>query len=162
KLQLAQALREDWEWAWEEHQTPGGYSPDPVSTGRRALAGLALTMLCLDAKARGDSVWPGRAYQRFKDAGNMTDRLAALSALVECDSELAPPAITRMHELFAGDELVIDKWFALQARAPEPVGHGAGRGLQRVKALMQHPEFSMKNPNRARSLVFTFAMQNPA
>jgi aminopeptidase N len=162
KLQMAQALREDWEWAWEHHQVKGGYSPDPVSSGKRALANLALAMLCLDAKARGDGVVPGRAYQRFKDATNMTDRLGALSALLNADCELAQPALERFHALFKGEDLVIDKWFALQAAAPEPVGAGSGRSLQRVKALMQHPDFSMKNPNRARSLIFTFAMANPA
>jgi aminopeptidase N len=162
KLQLAQALREDWEWAWHEHQVQGGYSPDPVSSGRRALANLALAMLCLDAQARGDQVWPGKAYQRFKDAGNMTDRLGALNALLEADCELANAALERFHALFKDEELVIDKWFALQARVPEPVGPRAGRSLQRVKALMQHPDFSLKNPNRARSLLFNFTMLNPA
>jgi aminopeptidase N len=162
QLQLAQALRDDWLWAWEAHQISGGYSPDPVSAGKRALANLALFMLCLDAQAQGDTVWPGKAYQRFKDAGNMTDRLGALAALLDADCELAQPALQRFHALFQGEDLVIDKWFALQARAPEPVGAGAGRSLQRVKALMQHPDFSIKNPNRARSLIFTFTMFNPA
>lgn len=162
KLQLAQRLREDWEWAWDTHQVQGGYSPDPLSAGRRSLANLALAMLCLDAQARGDAVWPGKAYQRFKDAANMTDRLGALSALLEADSELAASALERFHATFRQEDLVIDKWFALQARAPEPVGAGAGRGLQRVKALMQHPDFSLKNPNRARSLLFSYAMFNPA
>ena len=162
KLQMAQALRDDWEWAWEHHQVTGGYSPDPVSSGRRALANLALAMLCLDAQARGDTVWPGKAYQRFKDAGNMTDRLGALTALVEADLDLAQPALKRFHALFQGEDLVIDKWFALQGRGPEPVGQGAGRSLQRVKTLMQHPDFSLRNPNRARSLLFSYTMHNPA
>jgi aminopeptidase N len=162
KLQLAQALRDDWLWAWEQHQVRGGYSPDPVSSGKRALANLALAMLCLDAQARGDTLWTGKAYQRFKDAGNMTDRLGALSALVEAHAELAGPALERFHAMFKDEALVIDKWFALQARTPEPVGAGAGRVFQRVKALTQHPDFSMKNPNRARSLLFSFAMFNPA
>src|SRR5690606_26078127 len=84
KLQLAQALRPEWEAAFEAHQTTGSYSPDPVSAGRRALANLALAMLCLDAAARGDTVWPGRAYQRFKDDCNMTDRPGHLLALPRC------------------------------------------------------------------------------
>ena len=84
KQQLAEALRDDWQWAFEQHQVRGGYSPDPVSSGKRALANLALGMLCLDATRRGDGVWPGRAYQRFKDAGNMTDRLGALSGPGAC------------------------------------------------------------------------------
>src|SRR5690349_22893847 len=64
------------------------YTPDPVSSGRRALAGIALTHLCLAARASGDSVWPGRTLQRFKDAGNMTDRFNALNRSEEHTSEL--------------------------------------------------------------------------
>ena len=76
--QLARELHDDWVWAFESHQVPGGYSPDPVSAGKRALANQALAMLCLNAASSGDTVWPGRAYQRVKDAGNMTERLGAL------------------------------------------------------------------------------------
>ncbi|MFO1232736.1 MAG: aminopeptidase N [Paenacidovorax caeni] len=63
--------------------------PDAVSTGRRALAGMALSMLCLAARTSGDTVWPGKTYQRFKTATNMTDRFNALSALVGSGHELA-------------------------------------------------------------------------
>jgi aminopeptidase N len=161
-LQLAQSLRDDWAWAWEAHQVNGGYSPDPVSAGRRALANLALAMLCLDAVQRGDDVWPGRAYQRVKDATNMTERLGALTALVESHAELAEPALERFHALFRGEALVIDKWFALQARAPEPIGLHAGRTFGRVRQLMKHPDFSLKNPNRARSLLMSLCIHNPA
>jgi aminopeptidase N len=68
KRSLARELRADWEWAFEAHQVIGGYSPDPVSAGRRALANLSLHMLCLDAVERGDAVWPGRAYPRRSTA----------------------------------------------------------------------------------------------
>jgi aminopeptidase N len=64
--------------------------------------------------------------------------------------------------MFRDEALVIDKWFMLQARAPEPVGAEAGAILARVKALMQHPDFTLKNPNRARSLLFALCMHNPA
>jgi aminopeptidase N len=157
-LQLAQELRDDWAWAFETHQVTGGYSPDPLSAGRRALANLALAMLCLDGVQGGDAVWPGRAYQRVKDAANMTERLGALTALVESHAELAEPALERFHAMFAGEPLVIDKWFALQARAPEH----AGRVFARVKQLLKHPDFSLKNPNRARSLLMPFTVYNPA
>ena len=92
KRSLARELRADWEWAFESHQVIGGYSPDPVSSGRRALANLSLLMLCLDAAERGDAVWPGRAYQRFKDASNMTERQGALVALLFSGSSLADAA----------------------------------------------------------------------
>ena len=158
KLQLAQALHEDWAWAFESHQTPGGYSPDAVSAGRRSLANLALAMLCLSAAATGDGVWPGRAYQRFKDATNMTERLGALNALVASHAELADAALARFHALFKGDALVIDKWFALQASAPEK----DGRVFARARQLLKHPDFSLKNPNRARSLISALCSGNPA
>ncbi len=160
--QLAQALHEDWLQAWETHQVRAGYEPSPGQSGQRALAGLALTNLCRHATRTGDPVWPGRAYQRVKEASNMTDRFAALSALVESHAELAAPALERFHALFRDEPLVLDKWFMLQARAPEPVGAGAGATFARVKALMQHPDFTLKNPNRARSLLFALCMHNPA
>jgi aminopeptidase N len=163
RLQLAQALHADWLWAWHDlHAAHRGYSPDPVSSGRRALANLALSNLVLDAMAKGDDVWPGKAYQRFKDASNMTDRIGALSALVDARAPLADAALARFHELFRGEALVVDKWFTLQARAPEPVDGAGERVLDRVKALMRHPDFSLRNPNRARSLLFALTMHNPA
>ena len=158
RLQLAQALAADWEWAFEAHQVKGGYTPDPLSSGLRALANLALAYLCLAAGVSDDPVWPGRAYQRFKDAGNMTDRLGALSALIGSHSELAEPALQRFHELFKDEALVIDKWFALQAGAPEK----DGKVFARVRQLLAHPDFSLRNPNRARSLITTLCFMNPA
>jgi aminopeptidase N len=161
RAQIAAALRDDWAWAFEAHQVREGYRPTPDQAGRRALANQALRLLVLDAVARGDTVWPGRAYQRFKDAGNMTDRMGALVALVDGGSPLAEAALARFHALFAGDDLVIDKWFNLQANACEPLHSGPGT-LGRVKALLQHPDFTLKNPNRARSLLSGYCRENPA
>ncbi len=158
KLQLAQALHEDWAWAYEHHQDNGGYSPDAVSAGRRALCNLALSMLTLDGITRHNPVWPGRAFQRFKDATNMTDRLGALSALVHSHAELAAPALERFHEQYRDEALVIDKWFTLQATAPEK----DGKVFARAKALMQHPDFTLRTPNRARSLLMALCQMNPA
>ncbi|MBS0611293.1 MAG: aminopeptidase N [Proteobacteria bacterium] len=157
RQQLAMALQADWAWAWEEHHTCGAYRPDAASAGRRALAGLALTMLCLAARQSGDAVWPGKTYQRFKDAGNMTDRFNALTALVTSGHELAQPALARFHQIFKDDALVIDKWFALQAGSSDR----GGNVLPAVKALMKHADFQIKNPNRARSLIFSYCSANP-
>ncbi|MEO6363689.1 MAG: aminopeptidase N, partial [Caldimonas sp.] len=155
---LACELRGEWELAFEANQVVGGYSPDPLSSGRRALANLALAMLCLDATQRGDAVWPGRAFQRFKDGANMTDRQGALAALIGSGSDLAETALARFRELFRGEPLVMDKWFAMQALAPER----DGRVFERVRALLRHPDFSLANPNRARSLIGAFCNGNPA
>jgi aminopeptidase N len=162
RARLAEELHADWAWAWEQHQVRDGYSPLAAQAGRRALANLALQMLCLHGVRQGDAVWPGRAWQRFKDAGNMTDRLGAISALVGAQAPLAEAAIERFHALAHGDALVLDKWFALQARAPEPAGAQAGSVFVRARDLLQHPDFSMRNPNRVRSLLFTLCTGNPA
>jgi aminopeptidase N len=156
--QLAEALHGDWSWAFDAHQVPGPYSPDHASSGRRALANRALAMLCRNAVRLGDPVWPGRAYQRFKDAAHMTDRQGALQALVAAHAELAEPALERFHAQFRHEALVIDKWFAMQASAPER----DGRVFARVQQLMRHPDFSLRNPNRARSLVSVLCATNPA
>jgi aminopeptidase N len=118
---------------------------------------VALMQLCVAARATGDTVWPGKAYQRFKDATNMTDRFNALAALVVGGSDLAAEALKRFHAMFRHEALVIDKWFALQAGAPD---HG-GNVLPVVKQLMSHPDFSIRNPNRARSLIFSYCSANP-
>ena len=125
--------------------------------GRRALAGLSLGMLCLAARHNGDAVWPGKAYQHFKDAGNMTDRFNALSAPVVSESPLARDALARFHALFRDEALVLDKWFALQAGAPDRQGNV----LPAVRKLLAHPDFTLKNPNRARSVIFSYCSANP-
>jgi aminopeptidase N len=158
RLQLATALQADWQWAWDAHKHNGAYSPDATSSGRRALAGLAMTMLCIAAVQNKDAVTPGRVFQQFKDAGNMTDRFNALSALVVSGHALAQDALALFHKMFQHEALVIDKWFALQAGAPDH----AGDVLPRVRQLMQHADFSLRNPNRARSLIFSYCSANPA
>jgi aminopeptidase N len=157
RAQLARALQADWQWAWDQHRHNGGYRPDAVSSGRRALAGLALSMLCLAAHETGDAVWPGKAYQLFKDAGNMTERFAALTALVTSGHPLAAEALPRFHAMFRDEPLVLDKWFALQAGAPDR----GGNVLPAVRQLMLHPDFTLRNPNRARSVIFSFCSANP-
>ncbi|MBA3591818.1 aminopeptidase N C-terminal domain-containing protein, partial [Methylibium sp.] len=86
----------------------------------------------------------------------------ALAALVHAHAALAEPALERFHAMFKGEALVIDKWFALQASASEPVGEHAGKVFARAKALLQHPDFSLKNPNRARSVLAVLCLSNPA
>ena len=157
RLQMAQLLHADWEWAFDNHQDHGAYRPDPASAGRRALLGLALNQLCLAASQQTQSPWPARALRRFQDATNMTDRFNALQALVNSAQSEAAVALTRFHALFKDDALVLDKWFALQAGAPDR----GGQVLSAVRQLMLHPDFNLRNPNRARSLVFTYCNGNP-
>jgi aminopeptidase N len=158
RRQVASALSADWEAVYQANHDTGAYTPDAVSSGRRALAAMALTHLCLAAQVSGDAVWPGKTLQRFKDAGNMTDRAGALSALVSSDHALAAQALPRFHAMFKDEALVIDKWFSLQAGAPDR----GGNILPAVRQLMKHRDFSLRNPNRARSVISTFCQGNPA
>jgi aminopeptidase N len=157
RLQLAVALAADWAQAYESCNDNGAYSPDPLSAGRRALAGMALTNLCLAAQASGEPTWPERTLQTFTHAGNMTDRFNALSALTASGHALANVALPRFHALFKDEALVIDKWFSLQASATDR----AGNVLPAVRQLMKHADFSLRNPNRARSVISTFCQGNP-
>ena len=88
----------------------------------------------------------------------MTDAQGAIDALVGAHSPLADPAVERFYARYRGDALVIDKWFSIQATAPEQ----DGRVFERAQALLTHPDFSLLNPNRVRSLVGAFCMGNPA
>ena len=157
RAQLAADLYADWEWVFETHQDTGNYKPDPLSAGRRGLTGLALSQLCLAADEKGDAPWPLAAMRRFDSAGNMTDRSNALVALIGSGHPLAREALQKFHGLFKGDALAIDKWFALQAGAIDR----DGQVLPVVRQLMAHPDFNLQNPNRARSLIFSFCNANP-
>ena len=86
----------------------------------------------------------------------MTDRFNALSALVVNDLPLASEALGRFHTLFRDEALVLDKWFALQAGAPDRAGHV----LPVVRQLLTHPDFHLRNPNRARSVIFSYCNGN--
>ena len=152
RLQLAVSLHDDWAWAHAHHANPGSYQTDAIACGRRALRGLALVNLCLAAKHHGDDAWPAQALQQFDSAHNMTERMHALSALVHIDHPLAVGALARFHAMFKHEELVLDKWFALQASA---CGSQVDV-LPRVRQLMHHPDFHIRNPNRARSLISAY------
>jgi aminopeptidase N len=131
--------------------TPGEYSPDALSAGRRGLKNLALSYLA--AAPDADSIKLAQA--QFDEAGNMTDRVAALGALIHAGAASAAPALDAFYRDFEQEALVIDKWFAIQASAPHT-------DVRTVRALMKHPAFTLKNPNRARSLVFSFCAANPS
>jgi aminopeptidase N len=160
RKRLANALQRDWLAIYEKHQTPGAYEATPEASGHRALKNLALSYLAeLDDPA--DAVRLANA--QYDAANNMTDRSAALSTLLNASAasggSLAQGALEDFYSRFEKEPLVIDKWFALQATqrgsAQRPV-------IDIVRRLMAHPAFNLKNPNRARSLIFSFCAANPA
>jgi aminopeptidase N len=147
---LAQALSARL-WALLGDETAAEpYSPDAASAGQRALR-----IACLDLlAAAGEPPALEAALKQFETADNMTERFAALSVLTLNGAASRETALARFYERYAGDHLVIDKWFALQATIAEP------GTLDRVRGLMAHPAFSAANPNRVRSLVGSFAIGN--
>ena len=153
---IASELRIEWAALYQQMQTPGPFSPDATSAGKRALKNLALSML-LEADPL---IWAPMAVNQYQNADNMTDRYAALAGLVIHGSKSAAACLEDFYTRFADDALVIDKWFALQSSRP-PVAN-AESTLSEVKRLREHEAFKMNNPNRVRSVIHAFCMNNPA
>jgi aminopeptidase N len=127
----------------------------PYRTDGEAIGGRALRNLCLGYLAAGNAAGGARlAKAQFDAQQNMTDVLAALSVLTDIDSTERRAALTDFYQRWRDDPLVVDKWFALQARSSLPGTNAAVRGLTR------HSAFSRTNPNRLRALVGTFSQAN--
>jgi len=148
---LANALKADFIAIYESNLTCGKYSPDTPAAAQRALKNLSLAYL-LEWR---DASTLQLAEVQLAAADNMTDRIAALAALLDADPALAAPHLQDYYRDFADEALVIDKWFSLQAAA-----RTTDVGL--IRQLMAHPAFTLHNPNRARSLIFSFCNGNPA
>ena len=135
---------------YKANATPGDYSPDALSAGKRALKNLCLAYLTAAQDEQGLAL----AQRQFDEAGNMTDRVAALGALLHARAPGAEAALQRFYDEFEDEALVIDKWFAMQASS-------STADVPAIRGLMRHPAFNLRNPNRARSLVSTFCAGNP-
>ncbi|WP_287811742.1 aminopeptidase N C-terminal domain-containing protein, partial [Pseudomonas sp.] len=127
------------------------YIPEAEHFARRALQNIALSYLMLTAKPEVLEA----TLEQFDACDNMTERLTALAVLVNSrfDAE-KEKALATFAEHFKDNPLVMDQWFSVQAGSTLP------GGLARVKALMQHPAFTLKNPNKVRALIGAFAQQN--
>ncbi|WP_459206175.1 aminopeptidase N [Pseudomonas sp. MLB6B] len=118
---------------------------------RRGLQNIALSYLMLTGKP--DVL--AATLEQFEHCDNMTERLTALAVLVNSPfSAEREQALQAFAEHFKDNPLVMDQWFSVQAASTQP------GGLARVKALMQHPAFTLKNPNKVRALIGAFAGQN--
>ncbi|HEV2300117.1 MAG TPA: aminopeptidase N [Stellaceae bacterium] len=147
---VGQALEAEFAELYEGLADPGPYRIDGASIGRRALRNTALTYLAAADPAEGANL----AKAQFDAAANMTDTLAALAILVDLDRPHRAAALAQFFAAWSREDLVIDKWFALQARSSLP------RALADVRALTRHPAFDRRNPNRVRALVGAFAQGN--
>jgi aminopeptidase N len=147
---LGEALAGELETAYRQYADTGPYRIDAASIGRRALRNACLAYVAAVDPAKGAAL----AIAQFEAGRNMTDVLAALTVLADLDRPERETALARFYETWSHDDLVIDKWFALQARSSLP------ETPERVRELTRHPAFERKNPNRLRALVGTFAQAN--
>ncbi|MCD5982020.1 aminopeptidase N [Pseudomonas sp. CDFA 610] len=154
RQQLADSL---FEGLWARYQanreiskvTP--YVAEAEHFARRALQNIALSYLMLSGKPQVLAA----TIDQFDTSDNMTERLTALAVLVNSPfTEERDKALAVFAENFKDNALVMDQWFSVQAGSNQP------GGLQRVKDLMQHPAFNIKNPNKVRALIGAFAGQS--
>jgi aminopeptidase N len=149
-MTLAVKLKETFRAVFSENMEKGHYAIDPASIARRKLKNVALSYLALSEDDPGEFV-----FREFSSATNMTDKLAALTYLSDMDHSLSGEAVNMFYDTWKKDTLVLDKWFAVQAASRR------SDTLDTVVKLCSHPDFSMKNPNKVRSLIGTFAQANP-
>lgn len=147
---LAHDLKSDWRESYFEYRNSGVYSPDALSAGARSLANLSLGMWALS----GDLEAQNQAKKQFEQANNMTDKMAALNVLSDIQSEFLASSLSIFYQQYQHEANVIDKWFSLQASSR----HASVADITR---LIEHPDFNLSNPNRARAVIFRFCMGNP-
>jgi len=152
---IGRELRDDLLAVYERGRETGDFDLTPASVGRRALRNCALGYLMQATEPEIVAL----ARAQFDAGHNMTDVIAALRLLVEAPAQTVGDAgqraLQQFYQRWSGDQLVLDKWFALQAQSSAP------DTLARVQALMDHPDFSIANPNRVRALIGAFASGNP-
>jgi len=151
KTSLAQALQTEFQALYACHHRDESGCFDAGAVGRRRLKNTCLSYLStleIDASYH-------LAAQQFHSARNMTDQMAALSAIVNSHHPAKPESLAHFYQQWQDEALVIDKWFALQASCSMP------NTFATVQALLQHPAFDMKTPNRVRALIGAFSQSNP-
>ncbi|KZC99617.1 MULTISPECIES: aminopeptidase N [unclassified Thalassospira] len=151
RKRIGQALSDDFANTYHQNASNAAFTPDATSAGQRALRATALAYLV----ASGAAEFADVAVAQYGTADNMTDQMAALSVLNNLDHPGRETALADFEERFANDGVVLDKWFSLQAMSSRD------DTLARIKDLMSHPAFTMRNPNKVRALIGAFAMGNP-
>jgi aminopeptidase N len=143
---IAERLRTALRETYDACTVAGSYSPDAVSAGRRALRNLSLAYLMEldDPESRRLCV------KQLQQADNMTDALAALTALANCDCVERKPALEQFYANWRDEPLVVDKWFGAEAGSRLP------GTVARVRELTSHPAFTLKNPNKVYALLGSF------
>jgi len=150
--ELAMAHRDLLRATMERNRDSGAYRIEAAAMGQRRLKNQCLHYLML----LDDEQAAELCRAQYVASDNMTDGMAALTALVHNAHAEAPAALADFYDCWKGDPLVLDKWFALQAVSPQ------ADTFEVVQRLAEHPDFNIRNPNRVRSLIGAFAMRNPA
>ena len=143
---VAQRLKSDLLLAYEAFRTPGPYSPQARFAGQRALRNLCLSYLM----ELPDAAIRALCVRQLEQADNMTDAMAALTALANTDCEERQPALAQFYEKWNHEPLVVDKWLAVQASSRLP------QTLEAVQGLTRHPAFDLRNPNKVYALIRSF------
>lgn len=136
---------------YEHNRGAGEFSISPAAMGRRALRNALLDLLTVT----NGTGCAARGKAHYDQADNMTDRVAALSSLADSNRPERDEVFADFYERFKGYQLVVDKWFSLQAIANRE------RIFEDFARLRQHPEFNIRNPNCVRALYSAFAVNNP-
>ncbi len=149
---LANTLESLWQDVYQANLSDEAYSPDADSIARRSLKNLALAYLLATAKDE----YLQFALRQYDAADNMTDQQASLTLVAHSEfTDAADELLDRFYAAWKDEALVVNQWLSVQASAP------AEGALKRVEALLEHPAYDAKNPNKIRSLVGAFCGQNP-
>jgi len=148
---LARATEDSLRRRYAELTETGPYTRDAEAMGRRSLRNVCLRYL-MAIHSEGDG---GIARTQFESATNLTDMIAALSALSNVEGDDRVKALHAFYARYKHEALVVDKWFAIQAMSQR------ASALEEVRALARHQAFEVGNPNRARALIDSFASANP-
>ncbi len=150
KRHLATELRDDLLRAYHDNREQGTYDLSSAAIGRRGLRNLALDYLMQLQDADVTSL----CIEQYQAQHNMTDVVAALGLIAHSDAPQREDLLADFYRRWQSDQLVLDKWFAIQAMSKR------SDTLDRVKGLLQHPAFNIRNPNKVRSLIGTFCGAN--
>ena len=151
RADIGRTMEEDWRDAYAAHLA-NRFEYTPTAKGARRLRTVALGYLA----AAGAEDAAEIAFAQFSQADNMTDRQGALGVLASGDASERVAALAAFYQRFRDDPLVLDKWFSVQALATRADTPAA------VQALARHPDFTIANPNRMRSLAGAFAANQRA
>ncbi len=149
KLALAKQLRDELLQHYAANHAKE-YHFDAQAAGKRRLKNVCLMYL----GALGDERSRELCLQQYQQADNMTDKQSALGALNNVECAEREQMLNQFFDEFQREPLVMDKWFAMQATSSLP------STLAKVKSLLEHPSFDIRNPNKARSLIGAFGAGN--